>query len=159
MTESLRRCDHSIEGAAAVLRGLRAATLNYGSISLTQSFVLDKGTGMTRDQLIHQLVEVGVDILRQRGETVDAAEVTGAINQLEERGLITTGPDGTIENTNEGTARIQQVHRIRDDVLSRLYAGVTPDQLATTVSVLDLLAQQAEPAHALIPRAAAGSTE
>ncbi|MGH3673990.1 MAG: hypothetical protein ACRDSH_25700 [Pseudonocardiaceae bacterium] len=159
MTESLRRCDHSIEGAAAVLRGLRAATLNYGSISLTQALVLERGTGMTRDQLIHQLGEVGVDVLRQRGETVDAAEVTGAIDQLEERGLITTSPDGTIENTAEGTTRIQQVLRMRDDVLYQFYAGLTPDQLATTVSVLDLLAQQAEPAHALIPRAATDPTK
>ena len=159
MTEPLRRCDHSIERAATVLRGLRAATQNYGNISLTQGLVLAKGPGMTRDQLIHQLAEVGIDVLRQRGETIDAAEVTGAINQLEERGLITTGPDGTIENTNEGTARIQQVHRIRDDVLSRLYAGVTPDQLATTISALDLLAQQAEPAHALIPTTTADPTE
>jgi hypothetical protein len=58
---------------------------------------LDKAAGKTPDQLIRELIPT---LAERTGE--DDAAIASAIEQLCQRGLITTGTDGTLEITPRG---------------------------------------------------------
>lgn len=78
-------------------RALRTTFLDRYGISLAQSHILDKAAGKTPDQLIRELIPT---LAERTGE--DDAAIASAIEQLCQRGLSTTGTDGTLEITPEG---------------------------------------------------------
>jgi DNA-binding MarR family transcriptional regulator len=137
-------CDRHINMAYNTVRALRTTYLDQRGISLTQWHIFDKAPGKTPDQLISELAEHTELIRELAGHTGkhDAA-IASAIEQLRERGLITTGTDGALEITTEGQALFQRFNTGRSELLTEFHAGITAEELTTTVRVLNLISEQA----------------
>ncbi len=143
MTESAN-CGRQIHMAAHALRAVRNTGLEKNGIAFELWVVIEamaETPGMNRERLIRRLAELTV-----HGE----ASAAHAIDELHERGLITTSTDdlGTIELTTPGEALSEKVIATRSDLRNQLYGGIPPEDFATTKRVLDLIRERAAAVHA-----------
>ena len=143
MTESAH-CGRQIHMAAHALRAVRNTALENNGIAFELWVVMEamaETPGMNRQRLISRLAQLAVH---------DQASAAHAIDELRERGLITTTADdlATIELTDQGKALSQKVIAARNELRNQLYADITPEDFETTRRVLDLIRQRAAAIHA-----------
>jgi DNA-binding MarR family transcriptional regulator len=148
-------CDRHINMAYNTVRALRTTYLDQRGISLTQWHIFNRAPGKTPDQLIRELISElaeHTELIRElAGHTGEHdAAIASAIEQLRERGLITTGTDGALEITTEGQALFQRFNTGRSELLTEFHAGITAEELTTTVRVLKLISEQATRANTRI---------
>jgi DNA-binding MarR family transcriptional regulator len=127
-----------IHQAAHALLTLRNAALDRAGVTFTQWKVLDKASGIHRDDMIHQLADLTMN---------DWADIAAAIDELHQRDLL-SADGGTRELTARGRAMREQISAIRTGLHRQLYDGITPDDLKTTQRVLDQITQPAKALHA-----------
>ncbi len=115
----------------------------------TQAFEVATGVSAARWRLLYLIAcHPGIG-QRQlvRLVQVDPGSITRQLSHLETEALIERRSDADdarvlrLHLTRRGRQLVQRVMRIRSDFLSDMVAGVTADELATTLAVLDRVAQ------------------
>ncbi|QVQ51792.1 MarR family transcriptional regulator [Spiractinospora alimapuensis] len=77
-----------------------------------------------------------------RRTTIDRSDVVGAVNELEERGLVRRAPDASDRRRNvvtltpAGTEIVARLDRVLADVQDTLLAPLTPEERETLVHLL-----------------------
>lgn len=144
MTQPTAACGRQIHMAARALESVRNTALGEVGIAFPYWVVLEAVTEMPRADrkaLIQRLVAM----------TVHDEEGAGrAIDELSDRGLLNTQTDdpGVVELTSQGRALADNVIAKRTGLRERLYGGISPEDIATTTRVLDLITERAGAIHA-----------
>jgi DNA-binding MarR family transcriptional regulator len=141
VTESAH-CGRQIHMTAHALRVVRNTALENSGIAFELWVVMEalmETRDMNREKLIGRLAALSV-----HGE----ASAAQAIDQLLERGLITTSDRGTIELTAQGKALSEKVIATRSELRNQLYGGIPSEDIATTNRVLDMIRDRATAVHA-----------
>jgi DNA-binding MarR family transcriptional regulator len=141
MTESAH-CGRQIHMTAHALQAVRNTALENNGVAFELWVVIEvltEARDMNREKLIDRLSDLSVH---------DQASAGRAIDQLRERGLITTNDQGTIELTARGEALSGKVIATRSELRNQLYGGIPSEDIATTNRVLDTIRQRATAIHA-----------
>jgi DNA-binding MarR family transcriptional regulator len=138
MTEPVTMSGRHIHQAAHALVTLRNAALDRTGVTFTQWKVLDKASGINRDDVIHQLADLTMN---------DRADIAAAIDELQQRDLL-SADGGTLGLTARGRAMREQISAVRTGLHRQLYDGITADDLKITQRVLDQITQRAKAIHA-----------
>jgi DNA-binding MarR family transcriptional regulator len=141
MTESAH-CGRRIHMTAHALRAVRNTALENNGIAFELWVVMEALTearDLNREKLIERLTDLSVH---------DQASGSQAIDQLRERGLITTSDRGTVTLTAQGEALSGKVIAARSELRNQLYGGIPSEDIATTNRVLDTIRQRATAIHA-----------
>jgi DNA-binding MarR family transcriptional regulator len=127
---------------AHALQAVRNTALENSGIAFEYWVVMEglmETRDMNREKLIGQLAELSVH---------DRRSGARAIDQLLERGLITTSDRGIIELTAQGKALSEKVISTRSELRNQLYGGIPSEEIATTNRVLDMIRDRAMAVHA-----------
>jgi DNA-binding MarR family transcriptional regulator len=141
MTESAH-CGRQIHMTAHALQAVRNTALEKNGIAFELWVVMEalaESRDMNREQLIGRLAELSVH---------DQASAAQAIDQLRERGLITTSDQGPIELAAQGETLSNKITSTRSELRNQLYGGIPSDDIVTTNRVLDLIRERATAVHA-----------
>jgi DNA-binding MarR family transcriptional regulator len=127
---------------AHALRTVRNTALEKNGIAFELWVVMEalmETRDMNREKLIGRLAELSVH---------DQASAAQAIDQLNERRLMTTTDRGIIELTAQGEALSNKVIATRSELRTQLYGGIPNEDIATTNRVLETIRERAAAVHA-----------